>query len=127
MGFQDAATPRAALVYVVDGGGSAITTGLKGFLVVPFDGNIVGVELEADTTGNVKVDIWNDIYSNFPPTDADSITAGHEPTFTADKKYQDFTLTDWIKGVDYGDVLGFNIDTVATITRLTITLYVEKS
>jgi hypothetical protein len=110
------------LQFVVDGGGVALTTGVKGFLEVPFAMTISQVTLLADTTGSVVVDIWKDTYANFPPTVADTITAAAKPTITAATKAKDSTLTGWTTAVAAGDVLAFNVDSAATITRLTISL-----
>lgn len=111
----------------IDGGGSAITTGLKGFRSLLHSGTITKVRLLADQVGNVVVDIWKDTFANFPPTAADSITDANKPTLTAAQKYEDTTLTGWITAVTAGDVLAFNIDSAATITRLTVELEITVS
>jgi len=36
-------------------------------------------------------------------------------------------LTDWTKTISAGDVLAFNVDSAATITRVTLLLRVEKT
>lgn len=112
---------------IVDGGGSAITTGVKGYLRVPFDCSIVGAYLLADQTGSVVVDIWVDAFANFPPTDADSITAAAQPTISSGVSDSDETLTGWTVALSEGDVIGFNIDSVSTIERLTIDLRIRKN
>ncbi len=112
---------------IVDGGGSAITTGVKGYLRVPFDCSIVGAYLLADQTGSAVVDIWVDAFANFPPTDADSITAAAQPTISSGVSDSDETLTGWTVALSEGDVIGFNIDSVSTIERLTIDLRIRKN
>jgi len=121
------APPEAALVFIIDGGGSEITTGEKGHIVAPFDCTITAVELEADQAGSIKADIWKDTYAHFPPTNADSICGGNEPEIVAVQKYKDTTLTGWTKSVSEGDVLAFNVDSITTIQRCTVTIHVEKS
>jgi hypothetical protein len=116
----------SAIVFIIDGGGSAITTGQKGHLEIPFKCEIQRVTLLADVSGSIVVDIWNDTYANFPPTDADSITAAAPPTITTAQKSQDSTLTDWDKTINAGDVLAFNVDSCTTITRLSLILKVKK-
>jgi len=120
-------TPDAAIEYVVDGGGAALTTGLKGFLEIPFDCTITAGRLLADTSGDAVVDVWNDTYGAFPPTNADSITAAAPLTMTGAAKAEDVTLTAWLTDIHAGDILAFNIDSVATVTRLTISLTVERA
>lgn len=127
MGYGAAVVDLTALTFIIDGGGAAIETGQRGHLVCPFSGTIQSVELEADQSGSIKVDIWKDTYANFPPTDADSICGGNEPEISTAQKYKDTTLTDWTKSVAEGDVIAFNVDSCTTITRVTITLHVKKA
>ncbi|GAG00498.1 unnamed protein product [marine sediment metagenome] len=117
----------ASLTFVIDGGGSAITTGQKGHLEIPFACTIQRVTMLADQSGSIVVDIWKDSYANFPPTDADSITASAPPTISSAQKSHDSTLTGWTKSISAGDILAFNVDSCATITLVTISLKVEKS
>jgi hypothetical protein len=111
----------------IDGGGSAIETGAKGFIYVPFACVITGVTLLADQAGSIVIDIWKDTYANHPPTDADSITAAAPPTIAAAVKSQDNTLTGWSKNVAAGDVLRFNVDSCTDIQYCTLILTVTKS
>jgi hypothetical protein len=72
------------------------------------------------------VDIWKDTYANYPPTNADSITASAPPTIATAEKSQDTTLTGWTTSIAAGNTLRFNVDSVTTITRLTVALSVTK-
>lgn len=117
----------ATLQFIIDGGGSAITTGVKGFIEVPFGCTITAVRLLADQSGSIVVDIWKDTYANYPPVDADSITASAVPTISATTKSQDTTLTGWTTAVAAGDILGFNVDSITTCTRVTVSLTVKKT
>ncbi len=117
----------ATLTFVIDGGGSAITTGQKGHLHIPFNCVITQVTLLADQTGSIVIDIWKDGYGFFPPTDADSITASAPPTISSAQKSQDSALTGWTTYIYADDVLAFNVDSCTAITRVTLSLRVEKS
>jgi hypothetical protein len=117
---------KYSITFIIDGGGSAITTGQKGHLEIPFDCEIEQVTLLSDVAGDIVIDIWAEDYANFPPTDADSITAAAPPTLDGAQKSQDATLTDWIKAITAGDVLAFNVDSCATITRVTLALKIKK-
>lgn len=119
----------AAIGITIDGNGSAITTGIKGYRRVPFDCTIVSWDILADASGAVKIDVWKDTYANYPPTNADSICNGHEPEIAASgTKAEDTSLGDWASvAVAAGDVLVFNVDSCVTITNLTLTLKVTKS
>lgn len=116
-----------ALSLTIDGGGAAISTGIVADLKVPFACEIVDVEMLADQSGSIVVDIWKDTYANFPPTDADSITASAVPTITTATKSQDSTLTGWTTAIAENDILRFNVDSVTSITRLHLTLKVRKT
>lgn len=117
----------SAIIWTIDGGGSAITTGQKGYIEIPFACTITAARSFADQSGSIVVDVWADTYANYPPTDADSITASAPITISATTKSQDTTLTGWDTAIAAGDVLGFNVDSVSTITRLTIVLSVTKT
>lgn len=116
---------------VIDGQGTAISTGVKGFVRVPFSGTITKATLlstdASATAGDIVIDIWKDTYANYPPTDADSITASAPPTLSAANKYEDSTLAGWTTSVTSGDILGFNVDSVATVTRVLLVLEVTPT
>lgn len=117
----------SAIGITVDGGGSAITAGIKGYISIPYACTILNVTMLADQTGSAVIDIWKDTYANYPPTIADTITASAKPTISAANKSQDTTLTGWTTSVAAGDILAFSVDaTPATIQRLTLILKVLK-
>ena len=111
-----------AIPFVVDGGGAAITAGQKGHLEIPFACTITGWTILADQSGSIVVDVWKDIYANFPPTVADTIAGSEKPTLSAVQKNQDLTLTTWTTSIAAGDVLAFNVDSAATVTRVLVLL-----
>jgi hypothetical protein len=111
------------LFFIIDGGGSAITTGVKGD-VGPFDYNftIAANTLLADQSGSIVVNIWVDTYANYPPTVADKITGSAPPTISSSTKSQDTTLTGWTTSVTSGQTMRFNVDSVTSIERVTLAL-----
>ncbi len=117
---------KTSLEFIIDGGGSAITTGIKGDLYIPFDCTITAATLLADQSGSIVVDIWKDTYANYPPTGADAITASAKPTITTATKSTDATLTGWTVTVTAGDTLRFNVDSITTLTRATLALDVIR-
>jgi hypothetical protein len=116
-----------ALVWVIDGGGSAITTGVKGYLQVPFACTITGWRALADQSGSIVVDVWKDTYANYPPTVADTIAGTEKPTLSAVIKNEDTSLSTWTTSVSAGDILGFNVDSVATVTKVTLEILVTRT
>jgi len=117
----------SAIAFIIDGGGSTITAGIKGDLEIPFACTINRVTMLADQSGSIVVDIWKDTYANYPPIDADSITASAVPTITTATKSQDATLTGWTTSITAGDTLRFNVDSATTIQRVTLILKVTKT
>jgi hypothetical protein len=118
---------EAAVVWVIDGGGSAISTGVSGYLSVPFNCSIDAAEVIADQSGSIKIDIWMDSIGNYPPTDADTITGGNEPEISAGTTYYSSALSGWTRTLPKYCNLGFNVDSCTTITKATLTLYVSKA
>lgn len=116
-----------SITFIIDGCTSELTTGEKGHLEVPFNCTIQRVTMAADQTGSIVVDIWKDTYANFPPTNADSITASAPPTISSAQKSQDSTLTDWTTTINEGDILAYNVDSCTNITRVTVSLKAEKT
>ena len=127
-----AAAPRIGAVgIVIDGGGSVITTGVKGFVEVPFAGTITAATLlstdAAATAGSIVIDVWKDTYANYPPVVGDSITASAKPTLSSANKSKDTTLTGWTTAIAAGDVLGFSVTSAAPVTRVVLTLTVQAT
>lgn len=120
-------TDTTDLAFVIDGGGSAITTGVKGDIAVDFGCTINQVTLLADQSGSIVVDIWKDTYANYPPTVADTITASAKPTISSTTKAKDSTLTGWTTTISAGDTLRFNVDSATTITRCIVILKVTRT
>jgi hypothetical protein len=115
-----------AIIFEKDNNGTVLSTGVMGDTQVPFACTITGVTVLGDQSGSAVVDIWKDTLANFPPTDADTITASATPTLSSVTKYEDTTLTGWTTAITAGDVLRFNLDSVTSFTRLTIILKVKR-
>lgn len=123
---RSAYVKQSALEVVIDGGGSEITTGVKGYLEVPFDCEVTAWRIVADQSGSIVVDVWADTYANFPPLVGDTITGSEKPTLSAAQKNEDSNLTTWTTTFTDGDWLAFNVDSVATVTRVTLSLTVRR-
>lgn len=107
---------------ILGDGVNVVTTGVKGYLEMPFDCLIESVTTLADVSGSIVIDVWKDTYANYPPTVADTITASAKPTLSSAIKAQDSTLTGWTKTVTKGDILGFNVDSSATVKQVTLSI-----
>lgn len=113
------------ITFIIDGGGATITTGLKGYLEIPFACTIQQWTLLADQSGSIVVDLWKDTYANYPPVVGDVITASAKPTITTATKGQSSTLTGWTTAIAAGDILAFNVNSVTTCQRVTISIKVK--
>lgn len=111
----------------VSNGGSVLATGVIAYIYCQFQGTITSATLMADASGDVVVDIWKVGYGSFPPTITNTITAAAKPTLSSQQTSQNTTLTGWTTSVTAGDIFAFNIDSVATIKTLTITLLITTS
>ncbi len=113
-----------SLNFEFDGGGAALTTGLKiaAMLIVPFACTITGWTALADQSGSAVVDLWKDTYANYPPTSADSITASAKPTITTAARAQSSALPGWTTSAAAGDVIFPSITSVTGIQTLLLSL-----
>lgn len=115
------------LNFIIDGGSSAITTGVKGDFIVPYACTIQSATLLADQSGSIVVDLWKDTYANFPPVVGDSITASAKPTLSSANKAQNTTLTGWTTSIAAGDVIRVNVDSASTVQRVLLSLKVVRA
>ena len=122
--FED---DRVVINYIIDGGGSAITSGVKGFIEIPFTMTIEGWTILGDQSGSIVVDVWKDTYANYPPTVADTIAGTEKPTLSSAQKNQDLALGTWTTAVVAGDILGFNVDSATTVERVTVAIRGKKT
>jgi len=116
-------TTKPILQIAIDGGGSAITADAdvaKGCRRIPNNSIITAWYIYADQSGSIVVDMWKDTFANHPPTAADSITTGEEPTLSGADSNSDTSLgtmtTDW----DQGDVVCWEVESVATVEWVSI-------
>ncbi len=120
--FEAQLTP---INFIIDGGGVAVTTGIKGEIEIPFGGVITAARIYADTTGSIVVDVNKAAYSGLPTFS--SITASAKPTLSSAQKNQDTTLTGWTTTITAGDWLQFEVDSASTVTRATVSLTVRRT
>ncbi len=122
---------KAALGILIDGNGVAITPGVKGSIRIPFACTITGwtiLSVDATpTSGSIVIDVWNDVLANYPPTVLDTITAAAKPTLTTATAASSSTLTGWDTTVAADDILTFNVDSITSVTRILLELYVTKT
>jgi len=115
----------ASIAIIIDGGGAEIAVGVHADLEIPFDCTVTAVTLLADQVGSIVVDIWKDTYANYPPTNADTITAAAPPTIGAANKAQS-GIAGWTVAFAKGETLRYNVDSVTDIERVLVHLQVTK-
>jgi hypothetical protein len=109
----------------IDGGGSVITTGTKGYVEVPYAGTINEWKIIADVSGSATFDVWK--ANAAIPTNANSITAAAKPTLTAAQRATSTTLTGWTTNVAANDVFGFEVESATTITKAVLIVVIQQA
>jgi len=56
-----------------------------------------------------------------------SIAGTAKPTLSSVQKNRTTTLTGWTTAITAGDILEFNVDSVATVVRVTLSLTVTRT
>ena len=120
--FED---DEISINFIIDGGGNAISTGVKGFIEVQFAITIQGWSVLADQSGSIVVDVNRSTYAGFPTLT--SIAGTELPTLSSAQKNQDLTLSSWTTTIAAGDVLGFEVDSITTVQRVTVSLRGRKT
>lgn len=112
--------------FVIDGGGVAITTGVKGDLPpMPFAGTITGWALVANQSGSITVNVWKDTLANFPPTSDDALFSASLSSATRSPTSGSYTTVSHAFSV--GDVIRFNVASVTDIQRVTVGLRISRT
>jgi hypothetical protein len=122
--------------WMLTGGGGGFTngqlsttvappTGSKAFLQVPFDCVIVSWTMLGDVSGSAQITVKKSTYTAFPTTS--SIVASAPPNLSSAQKNTSSTLTGWTTSLAKGDILEFNLDSIATIARVMLALAVTRS
>ena len=115
-------TADLAVNFLIDGGSTVITTGIKGDLMVPFAATITTVTLLGDQAGSLQVAVWNGDYTSYPPTSASTLLT---VTITAPANKRQTTALSI--PVAAGAILRFNVNSATTITRATCILTMART
>jgi hypothetical protein len=107
----------------LDGSGNEITTGSKGFIIIPFSGTITGWKIVSSDTGNIVFDLKKSTFAGFPPSS--SICGGNKPTMTGASTASG-SISGWTTSVSEGDVFEFIVDSVSGINDALLTIEITK-
>jgi hypothetical protein len=123
------AVGKLLIGFEIDGGGSAITTGLKGYSPRITKAHTITkvTVLSVDSAGpatscSITVDVWVDTYANFPPTSGDKISASAPATLSSATKSEDSTLTGWGLSTAADSIYGFSVASVTGAKKVLILL-----
>jgi len=120
-------TQYSTVTFIMDGGGTALTAGVKGTLTIPFACTISEWTLLGDQAGAISITIGKSTYANYPGT-ITTISGSAPPTISSgNTKGQSSTLTGWTSAISAGDVLQFTIASISTLTRVTLSLKVYRT
>jgi len=112
-------------IAVGDPAGSALATGVLGYVVVPNACTIAGWDIVVDG-GTATVDVWKVGTGTAKPTVSNTITASAKPAISTGTVIHSTTLTGWTTSVTAFDIIGFNLDTVATAKYITVQLFCDR-
>jgi hypothetical protein len=115
-------TTTRSITMNIDGAGSVPATGIHARWSCPVNCTVTGWVLLADQIGSAVVDVLRSTYAGFPTTT--SITGTDTPKLVNVRNNENLgPLSGWIStALVAGDVLEFNLVSVATCTVLTLTL-----
>jgi hypothetical protein len=129
-GIRDAATTGQmnapeTINATIDGGGSALASGVKADLEVPFDCQIQYVTLMADQIGTVTLDIRRSSFASWPTVA--SIMGTVLPSLTSAQKSQTMADASWSRYLSAGDVLQLYLPSNSSyVTRLSVGIKVIR-
>lgn len=104
----------------VDGNGSTITTGEKGYLAMPCDGNIIGYVVAVDQVGSCAIEIYKSTGTQFSAGTSSSIGTA---TLTS-ARISSGSLSNTF---NQGNIITFGVTSATTVQRATVTLTYTKS
>jgi hypothetical protein len=118
---------KRSIVFDVNGGGSAITTGQKGGIIrCPVAGTITAYSISVDT-GTCTVKFWKKATGTAIPTVSDNINTSGVAISSGTHVYST-TVTDFTStAVTANDLFALNITAVSSATKITVQLDVTAS
>jgi len=114
-----------AVAIVLDGNGSVLSTGIKAAFQMPAAGHWRAAKIIAPSaSGSCVFDVWQ--RSGAVPTVTQSITASAKPTLTTSQLADPAsTLSGWTTAFSANDWVVINLDSVTSLTNVTLVLYFD--
>lgn len=107
----------------INNSNAEITTGIKNYIIIPYDCTITGYNIIADVVGDCVIDVWK---NTTIPTVLDTITGSQKPALVAQITNSDLSLNTWTVSVNAGDIIAFAVESANTIKKITLTISVIK-
>jgi hypothetical protein len=103
----------------IDGGGSAPSTGSKGFITIPYAGTIANWYLAANASGSCVIDVKR--------SGTSIIGGGNKPTLSS-AQTGNAAVSGWTStAISAGDIIEFNLNSVTTITRVNLVIKLNRT
>jgi len=103
----------------------ASTTGLIGYITIPYNGTITGWQVIGNISGNCTFDVWKQS-AGVIPTIADSIVGTEKPNLLAQQINSDLSLTTWTTAVTAGDIVAIVLDNGSILSQAWLTVFITK-
>lgn len=110
----------------IDGASAPITVGIKGYVIVPFSGQIQSWEILSNVSGNTSIDVLKSTFSSFLTDTGTTITNGDYINLVSNYKNVGTNLSAWTTSFNAGDIFTFNVLSANTINRVNIMIKVIK-
>lgn len=118
------ATQQHNITFVINGGGTAITTGALGsFPTAAYSCTINRTDISADQSGSITVDIWKK--AGAIPASGDKISASAPVTLSSAQLNQNGSISGWTTTVTSGDVFGGTVASAATVQSVTVQIWCQ--
>jgi hypothetical protein len=130
--LSDSARTRSFGI-TIDGGGSTITTGQKGYTQIPYSCTVIGWSAIADQSGSITVDVDRHA-SSAPPsapavpnTTTDKISASAPVTLTGAQTAAgaNTAISTWTPAISAWDTVGWNVTSASGLTRVTLQVHCQ--
>lgn len=102
--------------YVIHGGGSTITTGVKLDMLFGAAMTVTDIYAMADQSGSIDIRHWLDDFASYPPDSGDNVY-----TFTINND-DSRHVSGLSLAISAGDVLRINVQSVTSFQRVSVTL-----
>lgn len=102
--------------FVIDGGGSTITTGVKFDILFESSMEITDIYVMGDQSGSIDIRLWVDDFASYPPVSGDNIYT-LTTTTQISRHVSGLSLS-----VSAGDVMRINVQSVTSYQRASVAL-----